>query len=170
MNPAHRLEEDFETSEEILAEAEQHVAAGRLSKAEEIFASQCECDIEHRPRALMGLAHCAVARHCVHEALGHLQELQNIDPHYPSLDNDFGVVYYQLGLVDQARASFDRAVREDASHLEAWRNLLHIALEMRDANACVEASQRILGQDPSDPTARAIMDAAASESIAAAGF
>jgi len=189
MNQAERVaEQSFEaSSEEILDLAEEHLAAGRIEVAEALFAAQIDghevpatgaptvtslfaqprgqpSSPERCPtsgeRALMGIAHCAVQRECYHEALGYLQALQATAPHYPSLANDMGVIYYRLGLVDEARRSFDEAIVDDAGHLEAWRNLLGVALAMRDVDTCVEASQRVLSMDPADDMARSIVEAA----------
>ena len=164
MNLAERLEDVREAScEELLDLAEEHLVAGRLDTAEELFAAQSTRVAgarEATARALMGLAHCAAARECYHEALGHLQEAQSAAPHYPSLANDLGVVLYRLGLVEQARESLDSAVVDDEGHLEAWRNLLQVSLTLRNVDKCVQASQRILALCPGDPTARAIFEAA----------
>ena len=143
---------------EDLDRAEAYLASGLIAEAEELFAAQLTSAVG--PRAQMGLVQCAYHRRNMHEALSHLQSLARIDPNYPDLENNLGVVLYELGMLAEAKQQFKEAAAKAPPNPQPWRNLMDIAAKENDLETCLECCQQILKLNPEDKEAQALLDSA----------
>jgi dTDP-4-dehydrorhamnose 3,5-epimerase len=143
-----------------------YLDAGLVHDAEELFGALV--DSPDAAAAHAGLAQCAYRRRELHDALGHLQAAEQLDPGYPNLANDMGVVLFELGMNEQARAQFERAAQADPENPRPWRNLLDTAIASRDYDGCVRCARRVLALNPADAEARQIVTVAEEEGYGAA--
>ncbi len=136
--------------------AEAYLATGLVSEAAELFRAELE---QHRSaRAHLGLAHCAYRLQNLHEALGHLQAAAVVDPGFPNLANDTGVVLCELGLLDEARLQLERAIAQEPGDVQAIRNLLDVDAKRGDLASCARCCREILAIQPGDEEAAVLLD------------
>ncbi len=134
--------------ENMLEKAESYLASGLVVEAADLFKARLET--EEDPVAHMGLVRCAYLRQNLHEALSHLQAVSTLDPDFPDLANNMGVILYELGMSTQAEDYFKTAAEQEPDNVQPWQNLRDLAEEKGDHAVCVEYCQRILTLDPSD--------------------
>jgi arylsulfatase A-like enzyme/Flp pilus assembly protein TadD len=67
----------------------------------------------------------------------------------PDVYNDLGVLYVELGRIDDARAMFNRLLKFDPTSAGAWNNLGILAMNTRDNAAAADAFRRAIEADPS---------------------
>lgn len=131
-----------------LAHAESFLDAGLVSAAAEIFEALLEVEgLGDLFQARHGLARCAFARGELHAALGHLQLLMQQDGTSAEVNNDLGVVYYRLGLLDLAKEQLERAVMLAPDDGLALRNLVDVAYACGDLDTCAEAAETLLTRE-----------------------
>lgn len=128
-----------------LRRAEEFLSTDLVSAAAEIY--QAILDHAENATARYGLARCAFMRADLHESLGHLQMLQG-ENQTAEVVNDMGVIYYQLGLSDDAIETLEEAVRMDPSYSVAWRNLADIELSLGQDEECRSTCARWIEIDP----------------------
>jgi tetratricopeptide (TPR) repeat protein len=149
-----------------LAQADAFLASGLLFEAVEVFLRYK--DTEHSCRAHMGLATCAFLRRDLHEALGYLQTVALQEPEHPGLANSFGAVYFGLGLMDQAREQFERAIALDPEDDAAWKNLAHLQHRSADLEGCIASCRQVLELAPDDEQTLELLEAIDPELAASA--
>ena len=137
---------DQEEIEGQLATADSYLASRLVSQAEELF--QLILVNTEEPRAIMGVARCMYLRRRLHEALSHLQQLASVDPDYPELANNMGVILFEMGLMEQARQQFERAAQETPGNTVTWLNLMDLARKADDREGCERYCRRLLEVDP----------------------
>jgi dTDP-4-dehydrorhamnose 3,5-epimerase len=135
-----------------IEQAEAYLAAGLIVEAAELFSNQVNS--QHSSRAHMGLSQCAYYRRELHEALGHLQIIARMQPDYPDLHNNLGVVLFEMGLIKEAQEQFLHATRKEPQNIQPWRNLIDLSLSSQDYVSCVEYCHHILELVPDDPEAK----------------
>jgi dTDP-4-dehydrorhamnose 3,5-epimerase len=138
--------------------AEAYLASGLVSEAAELFSTLI--GTPDALRAHMGLARCAYRLRQLHDALRHLQDVGALDPIYPDLANDMGVVLFELGMVQEAKEQFLRAATQQPLNPQPLRNLMDLAVRDDDWSECIRCAQQILALEPTDAEAREVMEAA----------
>ena len=130
-----------------LTQAEGYLSSKLVNEAIELFQSVLMEDGE-APRACMGLARCMYLRRRPHEALSHLQQLAVLDPEYPELANNMGVILFEMGLLEQAREQFERAASQVPDNPVTWLNLIDLARQADDRPGGERYCRRLLEVDP----------------------
>ena len=138
--------ESLEDSSEQLALAESYLNSRLVNEAADLFQSVLVSTGE--PRALMGMARCMYHRRRLHEALSHLQQLAAVDPQFPELANNMGVILFEMGLLEQARVQFERAAQESPDNPVTWLNLMDLARKAEDHEGRQLYCRRLLEVDP----------------------
>ena len=123
-------------------------------------------DIEHRRQderesQAAATIHVQLAREAyhrgdAHQALGHLQAAIALAPTEP-LSNDLGVVYFEMGLVDEARRAFIDAIAAEPDNAQPLRNLGYLALGENEFALCRSACQQLMAIEPDDPVAKELL-------------
>ncbi len=146
-----RTIECLEDNAEQLALAESYLDSRLVNEAADIFQSVLVHTGE--PRALMGMARCMYLRRRLHEALSHLQQLAVVDPSFPELANNMGVILFEMGLLEQARAQFEKAAEQTPQNTVTWLNLMDLARKADDREGCERYCRRLLEVDPGNTEA-----------------
>jgi tetratricopeptide (TPR) repeat protein len=141
------------TAAHELERARAYLDTGLVLEAGEIFEGLLDTDM---PEARLGLARCAYARRELHLALSHLQALQQQRPDHPGLCNDLGVIYHALGLTAAAHEQLRQAAQTTDDPI-TLRNLIAVAQELDDSDACIEYCERLLQIDPEDEEVRDLL-------------
>ena len=123
-----------QANDDRLDRARRYLDSGLVAPATELYEAVL-AEGEGEP-ARHGLARCAYLRGDLHEALGHLQMLTRTDEPSAEVINDLGVVYFELGLKDEAHARLRTAAERCPDDPVAWRNLVDVALACGDRDAC----------------------------------
>ncbi len=139
-----------------LERATLYLETGLVAQAAEIFDGIVEEAGD--PEARMGLARCAYMRGDLHEALGHLQQLQQQHPEFPGVENDLGVIYFELGLFKQAREQLELTAENQPDDPVIWRNLIDVAGSSGDKEACKDYCLRLLALEPMDHDVRELLE------------
>ena len=90
-------------------------------------------------------------------AMAGYQQAAALDPTYPTPHNDMGILYEQMGQLEDAKRAYEQALVIDPEHLEAHANLAMLYERLGDKEQAVMHwfKRHQLGE-PSDPwTARA---------------
>lgn len=135
--------------------AENYLASGLISEAGELFEGMLNS--ANKAPALMGLARCSFHRERLHESLSYLQALDQVEPTFPDLANNMGVVLFKLGLVEQARQQFERAAAAAPQEPVSWLNLIDMARRTEDDDACRRYCHKLIEVDPGNTEARTIL-------------
>ncbi len=140
---------------EDLKRAGAYVNCGLISEAAEVYASILDSHTD--PRALLGIARCTYELRRLHEALGYLQILSSIDPDYPDLANDMGVILFEMGCKAQASEQFVRAAAQNPDDIKVWLNVMDLTYDIGDYRQSITACRRILELDPNNADALAVL-------------
>ena len=141
-----RSTDGVEDCTEQLALAESYLATGLVNEATEVF--QSVLVISGEPEALMGMARCMYHLRRLHEALSHLQQLAVVDPQFPELANNMGVILFEMGLLEQAREQFEHAAEECPENTVTWLNLIDLARKAEDDEGREKYCRRLLEVEP----------------------
>jgi tetratricopeptide (TPR) repeat protein len=131
---------------EELDRAEAYLNAGLVIEAGELFRSVVEAGGPARAR--WGLARCAYYRRELHEALGHLQVLDPAE--FSDLNNDLGVIYFEMGLLEQSRRQMEQAAAGHPGNPLPIVNLIDIARAQGDRQGAIEYCRQYLALAPGD--------------------
>jgi tetratricopeptide (TPR) repeat protein len=153
-NPGLRQVSSEVDCQELLGRAQVLMDAGLVSPAAELY--QRILEQEENAEARQGAGRCAYLRGELHEALGHFQRIDE-GRSLPGLQNDLGVIYFELGLVEQAHAQLEKAATQCPEDVVIWRNLLDIAISREDRVACRIYCDQVLALDPSDKEVRGLL-------------
>ncbi|HIE05879.1 MAG TPA: tetratricopeptide repeat protein [bacterium (Candidatus Stahlbacteria)] len=90
-------------------------------------------------------------------ALATTVDLLTLMPRDPFLHNNLGILYYQLGKVDKARAELRLALRFEPEYIPALLNLARIELKSGNRNKARSLYQRVLATDPDNEEAKKVV-------------
>ncbi len=82
------------------------------------------------------------------EAVKNLEIVLKMDPSYPDVNNDLGVLYYQLGEAEKALGFMEKAVELDPDSADSLRNKADMCLELGKVEEAVEAYAGVLAMEP----------------------
>ena len=97
--------------------------------------------------------------------LGHALCLKHRDD--PNVRTDLGTCYKRMGILDKARAEYERVLREHPAHIQATYNLAVVSALAGDQRRAAELWERVAAMAPGTPLARASLKHAAEAKRAA---
>lgn len=140
--------------EEMLAaveKGEKHLEAGHTDKAEKAFEKALEFDAENL-RAIFGLGNTFLTAGKMEEAREVFEKIMAIDlafgPENKFLFNEFGIRMRKTGMLDMARAYYEKALAVSEADENLLFNLGRVYYELVDFPAAVAAAERSLAINP----------------------
>ncbi|WP_300155043.1 tetratricopeptide repeat protein [Solidesulfovibrio sp.] len=140
--------------EAMLAEldkGEKHLEAGRTDKAEASFQKALEYDAENL-RAIFGLGNAYLTAGKMEEAKEIFEKIMSIDlafgPENKFLFNEFGIRMRKHGLLEMARAYYQKALVASEADENLHFNLGRIHYELGEFAAAIAEAERCLAINP----------------------
>lgn len=161
----------LEEMEHQLEKAEAHLEAGRHDKAEKCFQKALEYDAENL-RAIFGLGNTYLSAGKMEEAKEIFAKIMSVDlafgPENKFLFNEFGIRMRKNGLLDMARAYYEKALHVAEADENLLFNLGRVYFEIGEFEAAVSAATRSLAINAGFAIAGKLKQAA-EKALAAAG-
>jgi len=129
-----------------LDSADIELEAGRMAEAARLYGQHLES--EQAPRALLGIARAERGQGHAHQALSHLQRLEQRQPDHPELAGVMASVSYDLGCFDDAGEHFEHAIAQAPNDQKLWREYASFLQSTGDFKRIVEACQKVLQSSP----------------------
>lgn len=134
-----------------LEKGEKHLEAGRTDKAEASFQKALEYDAENL-RAIFGLGNAYLTAGKMEEAKEIFEKIMSLDlafgPENKFLFNEFGIRMRKHGLLDMARAYYEKALAASEADENLHFNLGRIHFEMGHFAAAIAEADRCLAINP----------------------
>ena len=134
-----------------LEKGEKHLEAGRTDKAEKAFQKALEFDAENL-RAIFGLGNTYLSAGKMEEAREVFEKIMAIDlafgPDNKFLFNEFGIRMRKTGLLDMARAYYEKALAVSEADENLLFNVGRVYFELGDFPAALAAAERCLAINP----------------------
>lgn len=160
--------------EEMLSEldkGEKHLEAGRTDKAEVSFQRALEYDAENL-RAIFGLGNAYLMAGRLEDARDIFEKIMSLDlafgPENKFLFNEFGIRMRKSGLLDMARAYYEKALAASEADENLHFNLGRIHFELGNFAAAIQEAERCLAINPEFLIAAKMKRAAEKEAAKAA--
>ncbi|MYL84711.1 tetratricopeptide repeat protein [Desulfovibrio aerotolerans] len=161
----------MDAMQQELARGEKHLEAGRLERAEESFQRALGYDAENL-RAIFGLGNAYLSGGKLDEAREIFDKIMGIDlafgPENKFLFNEFGIRMRKMGLLDLARAYYEKALGVSENDENLQFNLGRVLYELKDYPAAAQAAERCLAINPGFLIAAKLAKAARKSAAAAA--
>jgi len=162
----------LEEMENQLEKAEKHLEAGRQDKAEKCFRKALEFDAENM-RAIFGLGNTYLSAGKLDDAKEIFSKIMSVDlafgPENKFLFNEFGIRMRKGGLLDMAKAYYEKALAVSEADENLLFNLGRVYYELGDYPAAVQAAARSLAINPAFAIAAKLHKAAEQSAAAEAG-
>jgi tetratricopeptide (TPR) repeat protein len=134
-----------------LEKGEAHLEAGRLDKAEKHFRKALEYDADNL-RAIFGLGNTSLSAGKMEAAREIFEKIMSIDlafgPENKFLFNEFGIRMRKCGLLDMARAYYEKALHVAEADENLLFNLGRVYFELGEFSAAMAAAERALAVNP----------------------
>lgn len=160
----------LEEMEAQLDKAEKHLEAGRQDKAEKCFRKALQFDADNM-RAIFGLGNAYLSAGKLDDAKEIFAKIMSVDlafgPENKFLFNEFGIRMRKSGLLEMAKAYYEKALAVSEADENLLFNLGRVYYELGDYAAAADAAGRSLAINPAFAIAAKLRKAA--ERAAASG-
>ncbi len=136
----------------MMDKAQQHLKAGELNEAEELY----RAEIENNPsnaEAVFMLAQVRQQRGDLDDALDLLRQAERLEPFNPNVSHARGVLHINRKETEEAGRAFQQALDINPNHVPARLGLAFIELAAGRFEAAEHASDQVLSEDPANAQA-----------------
>ncbi len=146
----------------MMEKAQQHLEAGELSEAEDLFRAEIESNPSNA-EAVFLLARVRQQRGDLDDALELFREAERLEPFNPNIFHARGVLHISRKEGEEAGQAFQQALDIDPNHIPSRMALAFIELASGRFEAAEHAADQVLGEEPENAQALTYKGTAALE-------